>query len=382
MEPRWSLKRSKTRGESLLASYFSSLEELRPKRLITDSSPQKNLARLFWGKSADDFHSVFSRNAHSLVISPKTSEHPIPGLRSFRMGKKLIRFFSTLEKNGISRLDVYLSGGASSLAWVVVPGLTEQAVVKRLKSLYRRDLDIRDLNRARAKLCQLKAGGAARRAKAVYPRLKIRVFYVSDVEPYGAEVLGSGPFQLPKIPHKRLADNSTLRRSLTKRLRGEDRGFLKGSIFRVLSEIRKQIGSRLGRSSPEPLIFGAEPSIRLPRRYGRGGRQTHFACLLLREFFGEIQNGRLEVLCMSSDGVDGTSGGSGVLLTANNLVGIDPKLFKKRLARSLKLFSSGSLLDSIGALIPKMKTQTNVQDIIVVRTVRGRSKNRRNRPSK
>ena len=118
----------------------------------------------------------------------------------------------TLLGTSVKTLDVYLSGGASSLAWIPARVFLCVAVIRRLKILYRKPLDIRELNRERAKLCQLKQGGVRANSKIDFrPGLKIRVFYVSDVAPFGPEVLGGGPFLSRGISHQSLADNERLR---------------------------------------------------------------------------------------------------------------------------------------------------------------------------
>ena len=64
---------------------------------------------------------------------------------------------------------------------------------------------------------------------------------------------------------------------------------------------------------------------------------------------------------MSSDGIDGTSQCAGALLSKKSNVA------KSVITRGLQSFDTARVLKSIGALIPKFNTGTNIQDIVVVR---------------
>jgi glycerate 2-kinase len=359
MELRWWLKKSPS--NLLLSGYLSALKELAPKKLIRGSRSNKDSAILCWGKAADDFYRVIAHGGRAFVISPKNSDHPIPGKKSFQAGQNLVRFFDDLDRHSVKNLAVYLSGGASSLAWIPEQGISRSEVILRLKTLYRKPLSIRDLNRERAKLCQLKSGGAAFLAGAIAPDLKIQVFAVSDVSPFGPEILGGAPFFSRNIPHILLADNTTLREAVNKKIKAKDLGFIEGSMNHVFTQIRKTV--RLGKTGA--FIIGCEPSLLVPLKHGKGGRQTHLACLLLKEFQHAIQTGKLEILCMSSDGSDGTSGGSGAMLTANIA-----DVTENEIDRGLQAFDSARVLKSIGALVPILKTATNVQDVIVIRILK------------
>jgi hydroxypyruvate reductase len=361
-------------------------------------------AILCWGKAAPAFYPSVWKALSVLVISPSApkkkqklkaghrwirGEHPIPGSGSLHAGKELVRFFRSLEATGTKRLDVFLSGGSSSTAWLPFAGMRREALLRELKALYRKPLTIREMNRRRSKLCQLKAGGASRLARQASPKLKIRVFCISDVEPYGLEVLGSGPFCDGETPHRVLADNARLRNSLAKKLRACDEGFVAGSIERVCSTISRKIRTALRESSHMPLenkrdpsfIWGCEPLLALSKKAGRGGRQSHLAAMLLRDLARPISEGRLEILCTATDGKDGSAGASGVFLDrkifskgrSGKTVAHREENLQKRVTQSLKRFDSASFLDSIGTLLPAYEPWTNVQDVVVVRIRSGKS---------
>jgi glycerate 2-kinase len=358
MGPRWSLRKSKKNGSPLLAGYLAAVGAIAPRKLVKPVSTSANQALLCWGKAADDFQRALPQYHFKLIISPKNSDHPLPGPRSFRAGQRIVRFLKKLSRHSITNLDVYLSGGASSLAWIPSHGLSEAQVVRRASALYSHSLDIGALNRERAKLCALKSGGAARMAKAICPGLEIRVFCVSDVAPYGIETLGGGPFFSPSIVHRVLADNGSLRKHIVRKLRVKDCGFVEGTVQEVFEEISETIEASPSRT----LVFGCEPHLTIPSGHGRGGRQTHLACLLWKRFQKEIESGELEALCMSSDGVDGSSGGSGAQLSRQTL-----RVDLHRIDKALQTFNTAALLKTARALVPVLKTATNVQDIVIIK---------------
>ena len=116
--------------------------QLEPKNWISSvlsahSKKRDRRAALFWGKAAGATARVYLRRQiiaefSSLVISPEEvprghsghwvqGSHPIPDSKSFEAGSKLLEFFDYLRRADITHLDIFLSGGASSLAWIRSP---------------------------------------------------------------------------------------------------------------------------------------------------------------------------------------------------------------------------------------------------------------------
>lgn len=334
-----------------------------------------------------------SFNTPILVISPDPApvprerlgstwwiqaEHPLPGPGSFRAGAALIEFIESLSRLGISRLQIELSGGASSLAWLKPARLSAERLQQELQDLYRSSLSIQELNRRRAQLCALKAGGAARWLRNFAPKTQARVGVLSDVYPYGPEVVGSGPFWDGKLPHTVWGDLGTALHAARSAALHRNWPVLEclalepRAVEAWATQLSDQVQKHQARGSPGVLIYGGEPKLRLPelRAPVRGGRQTHLAGLLALELLSRHRVGAvpsIELLCASTDGVDGISGGAGAK--------IDVQLFRRlaqspglrrELAQSLRRFDSAAFWERHGALLPLQATGTNVQDLVLI----------------
>ncbi len=357
----------------------------------------KNSAFLHWGKAAVATHGAFAKGSNRsndpnhpnyknvLVISPENSDHPIPGNRSFRAGKRLVKYFESLGKLRKKHLTVFLSGGASSLAWLPPPPISKmkkQEIRRKLRALYRRPLTIQQLNLQRAKLCQLKAGGSARLLKRLAPSIQAKIFVLSDVAPFGMEVVGSGPFS--GLPHHLLADNRSLVLAAKKASKNsgpliEVQHSCLGSEREWARELSQIIRGALKRSQSGIIIRGGEPQVKLPSRHGRGGRQCQIAARLALEFWDEIRAGRLEILCGSSDGSDGNSGAAAVHLSTDLGAHLDARpgpgqrmkpmsiSLQRQLEKAVRSFNTAPFLRKQGWIVPSFATSTNLQDLIVIR---------------
>jgi glycerate-2-kinase len=263
--------------------------------------------------------------------------------------------------------------------------MTHEALLRELESLYRAGLNIEELNARRSKLCQLKAGGAARWLKVLAPQVKVRVFLLSDVAPFGAKVVGSGPFWDGKIPHTILADNSSWVRALECEARKREIPILHSSSAElgtwqswVQSAIQK-VEPTLRANQCGLFIFGGEPSVRLPAKKKanrtaqtatqKGGRQSHLALALAHHLRPWILEGRVEILAMSSDGSDGNSGAAGVWTDTKKFPKRFAQLSPKKIETALCDYQSATVFSKLNALVkPSSRSpQSNVQDVLMIR---------------
>ncbi|MFL5814585.1 MAG: DUF4147 domain-containing protein [Bdellovibrionia bacterium] len=389
---------------SLLQLLSLTVHNVDPVYLLKRRSPKtfQGDAYLFLGKASERFFEALreldSSNQPILGIYPQgtggdsgkkvkhagqwiAAEHPLPGEGSFRAGCELLEFFDSLRRSRAKRLTVFLSGGASSLMWLPRAGMSRQELLSKLQALYRAGLNIQELNAKRAQLCQLKGGGAARWLERLAPQVKARVFLLSDVAPFDASVVGSGPFWDGKIPHTVLADNSTWVKALESEARrrkisilhsssgqlGSWQSWVHSAILKVTPTLRE---NRSGL-----FIFGGEPSVRLPakkkgsRTFQKGGRQSHLALAIAQKLRPWVLQGRVEILAMSSDGSDGNSGAAGVWMDTENF----PKRFalmsSGEVQKALREYQSAPILSKLEALVqPRSKaSQSNVQDVLMIR---------------
>lgn len=389
----------------MLKIWRSSIQDISPESLLFRG--QRGLetgqeAAIFWGKAAARSHAAWLRArpdagsapAPALVISPLSrdqadprnplppgtrwiqGEHPIPGPGSLRAGAALLEFFDGIHRLGVSRLRIFLSGGASSLAWVPPASVSLEELRRRLEALYDQGLDIRELNRRRSALCALKAGGAARWLRRLAPRVEARVELISDVHPFGPEVVGSGPFTGSDIPHRIVIANPGWVEIAARRCRsaGLNVRLARSVAWGDWREWVRRIAPRVSELSGSPgtrgddcVIAGGEPAIALPRRRGKGGRMTHLAAALGAELLPLLRQGRVELLCASSDGSDGDSGAAGAFIGRAQALAA-PRA--SRWSSAVNGFRSAELLEEIGALIPGLDTGTNVQDLLIARVMR------------
>lgn len=307
--------------------------------------------------------------------------HPIPDHHSFECGRRFLEFLGSLERRGVKKVDIYLSGGASSLMWVLPPNLTESSLERKLKRLYSKPLSINALNQERMKLCLLKGGRAGQWIKRLNPSARISVKVISDVSPYGPEVVASGPFFEGTIEHKIVADNKvwveriaalSLRSSRPIRVISKEFGLVEPST-KIATDLSETVLRTPRQKSGLLWIWGCEPLVSLKgiKSSSRGGRLTHIAAEFLYLAWDAFLEGKWEGVFLSSDGVDGASEGAGVELSHSlrrKLKARGPRAFqlRKTLLEAIKDRNTGRFFTHLGAMIPKAHTGTNVQDVIVV----------------
>lgn len=370
------------------------MAEVDPWNLLAAAKPSRvprRRASLFWGKAAHRFRERVEAlgrvraDLPELVISPLPppspelrlrwiqGEHPLPGEGSFRAGEALLEQLDSLRRFEVNELEVFLSGGASSLAWV--PTVSRSSLNEELCSLYARPLSISELNEARGRLCALKQGGAAAWLRRLAPGVRARVTLLSDVYPYGPQVVGSGPFRDGRIPHRVLADNRTWTRALCREARRRGDSILSCSSGRVapLQAWVDELASRIRRAGKEgktgAAVLGGEPLLVLPAEgRGRGGRMSHLAAALALSLLDLFEKHELEIHCLASDGADGDSMSSGAFLgeAFRERVILRNRATRELLREALRNFDTGSLLAGWGALLAPGLTGTNVQDGAVV----------------
>jgi glycerate-2-kinase len=350
-------------------------------------------ALLFWGKAAARTAELLaSPEVPALVIRPENygvpkggpgfrgqwlaGEHPLPGVGSFQAGAALLDFMDSLRRQNVKKLKVFLSGGASSTAWVPTGGMSPEVLLPLLQGLQQQSMSIAELNQERAKYCVLKGGGAARWLHRFAPKTRAEVYLISDVFPFGPEVVGSGPFFDGKIKHHILAENPTLIQAFAQIAAHQGIPIVHaasgswGHWTRWLEHLKKLLSYTLQSGQSGLILLGGEPQMDLPSTGGgRGGRMTHLAAALARETLYLLKSEKIEILCASSDGVDGASGSAGAYLTASSFADVNDSYSRERseLQRALRSFDSASLLGRWNALLPRVYTGTNVQDLIAIR---------------
>lgn len=313
--------------------------------------------------------------------------HPLPDERSVAAGEAALALAAGGEG---SELHVHVSGGASSLAAVPVPGVTLEVLREVTRALLLSGADVRAINVVRRHLSRVHGGGLAR---AAWPRPTI-VSIVSDVIDGEPHDVGSGPAALdpttvddarrvllryaPSFRDLPLAE--TLKADdpaagrISSRIALEPRIFAQelaadltsaGYSCRILDSSTADVGAlaeeyaRLARAlAPgEAVVRSAEPSVRIDvPRPGAGGRCTHLAALVARELPAGAQ-----FMAAASDGVDGSSGTGGAIVKARSL-----RRCPEELEAALAAFDTGTLHRAHGTALPCGPTGLNFADVHVL----------------
>ena len=281
-------------------------------------------------------------------------DHPIPGSGSFQAGHRLMDAAAAAGPGDL--VLVLLSGGASAMAEVPAPGVSEQQIADVNSSLLVSGQPISQINQRRSSLSALKGGGltaAARPARVV-------TLAISDVVDASSDVIGSGPSTGSDV-FEVLADGSTA-------ARGAARACLEAGLEpevsgRPITGPASEAGSRLGGASRElgnrAALVGFGETTVLVDGPGRGGRNQELALAAALE----IANTNALVGSIDTDGIDGPTGNAGAIVDGTTTdrgtaLGLDA-------AKHLAAHDSATFLEAVGDVVVTGPTGTNVGDLIV-----------------
>ncbi|WP_299982169.1 glycerate kinase [uncultured Ruegeria sp.] len=290
--------------------------------------------------------------SHVAVIE---ASHPVPDARSLAGGQALREAVENMEPDG--RLLLMVSGGASALAEDLVPGKTLDDLAILNQRLLGSGLDIGAMNAERRKLSRIKAGGLLSR----FPGRAVSVLAISDVPGDDLGVIGSGIGSLPETS-KFAASTSIIASNAHARSAAASAAIQAG--YQVLANeealhddyltVASEIGRRLRDMPRGVMVFGGEPTVVLPERPGRGGRNQALALALAREIAGQPG---LTVIVGGTDGTDGPTDAAGAI--------VNGETWSEEALAYLDNADSGSFLDKARALLITGPTGTNVMDLLI-----------------
>lgn len=337
--------------------------------------------------------------------------HPIPDKASLAAGAAI---FQLAERAAEGDLVICLvSGGASALMELPVDGVALEDVAAVTDLLLRSGAEIRDVNRVRASLSRIKAGGLA---WAAAPAM-VLCLALSDVLGNPPDAIGSGPCVAPGQDdgdaHAVLKRYGLLDRvpaSVRRALEVSRRAYraagaqpavpLPGPVFQVIGDVgvaldaasrraeelglnpmtltrnmrgeAREIGALVGavardlplaaaRNGVHCLLMGGEPTVTL-RGNGKGGRAQELA--LAAALVMEAGADTTALLAAGTDGTDGPTDAAGALVDASTAHraaarGVNP-------AQALAGNDSYHALEAAQALIVTGPTQSNVNDVVIL----------------
>jgi glycerate 2-kinase len=317
--------------------------------------------------------------------------HPVPDSNSLAAGAAILRCVDTVPSG--TQLLFLISGGASSLAEVLVPGATLDELARLNDWLLGSGWPIDRVNAVRSRLSQLKAGGLAR----YVGRRPARGLLISDVPGDDPAVIGSGmlasrsPTELPEglparwrqrlvelappppesppmIESSVVARAEDLRDAVVRAAR--DRGLrvearpqrFEGAAIDVAARIVEWLRA----ADCDLVVAVGESTVTLPDTPGRGGRNQHLA---LAAACGLERGADALLLAAGSDGTDGPTEDAGAIVDSHTiergrLAGLDPSPCLARAA-------AGEFLEASGDLLNCGPTGTNVGDVLIGMTSAG-----------
>ena len=282
--------------------------------------------------------------------------HPLPDERSLAAGRALLAFAAATPP--ASRVLLMVSGGASALLEVPLPGVSLADLQRLYRDATRQGLDIESLNARRRELSQVKGG----RLPGLFAGSAVEGLAISDVPRDDPAVIGSG---LLAAPGCRLALVGCLDEALDAILRAARAQGL--SVRRIEDRLcgeaeaaARRFGHELAIGATDLLVWGGETVVRLPRQPGRGGRCQHFALAAAQGIAGHPE---FVVLAAGTDGRDGASEDAGAIVDGGTVQRALDAGFN--IAESLAAADSGSPLEAAGDLVYTGDTGTNVGDIVL-----------------
>jgi len=329
--------------------------------------------------------------------------HPIPDEASLAAGAAIMDIAQNAGAEDL--LICLISGGASALMELPVEGVALQDLQTVTDLLLRSGAAIQEVNRVRASLSRIKAGGLARAAAPA----RVLCLAVSDVlgNPPGA--IGSGPC----VPQTKGGESAWavlqrygLARDVPENVRraldapcsasephpyvdfqvigdiglaldvacgcAEELGLNPLLLTRWMQGEAKEIGTLMGaiardlpqaanRSGVHCLVLGGEPTVTV-RGAGRGGRAQELALAAALAMGEEPRT--VALLAAGTDGTDGPTDAAGALVDGSTVgrvkaAGGDP-------VSMLNNNDSYTALDSAGALVVTGPTQSNVNDLVIL----------------
>ena len=285
--------------------------------------------------------------------------HPIPDANSLAAGQSILTRVQSLGAD--DRLLLLVSGGASALAEVLVPGVTFADLQALNKEMISQDKTIEEINRARMARSKLKAGGLLSHFAGAH----VDVVFISDVRHDDPKVIGSGVGTLAEAAThgftyaSHFAANNALSRHAIAEA-AEARGLTvvdnHESLYGEISDLSKALADQLRTGAPGVYIWGGEPVVNLPDNPGSGGRNQALALLLARELSG---TSGIVLACGGTDGTDGPTDAAGGV--------IDGETYRADLGHEAAIAqaNAGPALAAVDSLLTTGPTGTNVMDIIV-----------------
>ncbi len=295
----------------------------------------------------------FTRNVHAIEAS-----HPVPDDRSLRAGAQAVDFVTTTTSD--DRLLVLVSGGASALVEHLKNGITKKHLTELTGNALSDGTDIKEINRQRLEISAIKGGQLLECFRGSH----IDVLAISDVPGDDINIIGSGIGAKPATSSATyechiIASNAVARNAVATSAKALGLKVISNteSMYKDVSDLAEDI-SRDITSGPDGLyICGGEPTIVLPAKPGRGGRNQALALELAKRASGVST---VVGLVAGTDGTDGPTSAAGGFFDGSSVQNLAAA------QRALERADSGTYLASCGDQVETGPTGTNVMDLALI----------------
>ncbi|MEM7563738.1 MAG: DUF4147 domain-containing protein, partial [Pseudomonadota bacterium] len=282
--------------------------------------------------------------------------HPVPDAHSIYAGQKLLQRVTETRED--SHLLLLVSGGASALAEALPDDLSLDDLQQETDAMLAAGKTIGEINHRRKQMSLIKDG----KLLDAFCGSAIRVYAISDVEGDSISTIGSGLGDCHRARNRAsstiIASNRIARDAAAKKATalGLEVKLNSETLYDDVYALAPVIGKYLQQASSGVYIWGGEPTVILPEKPGRGGRNQSLA-LAISEYLTDSPN--IRVLVAGTDGTDGPTEAAGGLIDADSWG--DPAAA----AAALLAADAGTYLEHQSSLFVTGPTNTNVMDLII-----------------
>lgn len=298
----------------------------------------------------------YGHGAPTKHIKVLQASHPVPDAAGEAATREIMAMVSGLTAQ--DQVIALISGGASSLLVMPVPGLQLSDKQLVAKALLASGAPIDVMNRIRRQLSAVKGGKLA----AACAPARLITLAISDVPGDSPAVIGSGPTWFDGADYRLIATPlmalqacaaSAAAHNIPALILGDALEGESATLGRQMAE------QALAAKGPVLLLSGGETTVTIGAgKPGRGGRNTEFLLSLAIALNGSKN---IHAIAGDSDGIDGTEDAAGAIigpdtLSRATLAGLNP-------AAMLAAHDSYSLFAALGDLVITGPTLTNVNDL-------------------
>lgn len=293
--------------------------------------------------------------------------HPIPDNNSLLAGQKLLDTVNGLDESDC--LLFLVSGGASAVAECLPEDVSLEQWQTLTKDMIASGKTIAQINRKRKAVSLIKDGKLLQKFKGK----QVLVLLISDVQGDDISTIGSGIGDCKRVKvaceTRLIATNEIARQAVVNAVTLANTAERVGlevivneeTLYEDVYRVSKRIAALLLEGKKGLYIFGGEPTIKLPKNPGNGGRNQSLALALAGEITGRgpIVQPKITILVAGTDGTDGPTDAAGAIVdrsTFNRLSGA-------RLA--LEQANAGDYLRACGDIFITGPTGTNVMDLVI-----------------